>query len=320
MFFMSAQRALVTGATGFIGRYLVDGLIEANTQVVALIRPGSRLPDQWRGRVSCIECADWGEAGLRAALASQPFEIAFHLATYGVRPTDRDLGLMLRINVDLPVLFVHLCKERGARLVMAGTFSEYQRPAERRPLTEQSPLEMTKIYGASKAAGGIVASALAESLGVKLRRLRFFNVYGEGEAPHRLLPSLVAGLSRGERVPLSAGTQVRDFIYVKDVVEACIKAGDDMMSSSRHSATTWNVCTGVGHSVRAFAALVAEVMGEPAELLGFGDLPMRADDEPYLVGDGARMFRELGWRPEHDLGAGIRAAVAFLMANQRAAV
>jgi nucleoside-diphosphate-sugar epimerase len=204
--------------------------------------------------------------------------------------------------------------------VMAGTFSEYQRPAERTLLTEQSPLESGKIYGASKAAGGMVASELAESLGVKLRLLRFFNVYGEGEAPHRLLPSLVAGLSRGERVPLSEGTQVRDFIYVKDVVEACITAGDEMMTSSRHLATTWNVCTGVGHSVRAFAALVAQVMGGRTELLGFGDLPMRVDDEPYLVGDGARMLRELGWRPKHDLGAGIRAAVAILMANQRAVV
>jgi nucleoside-diphosphate-sugar epimerase len=317
---MSAQRALVTGASGFIGRHLVDGLIDAKTQVLALVRPGSRLPDQWHGEVTCIACADWGEAGLRAALASRPFDIAFHLATYGVRPTDRDPGLMLRINVDLPALLVHLCKERGARLVMAGTCSEYQKPADRRPLTEQSPLEVTKLYGSSKAAGGNVASALAGSLGVKLRLLRFFNVYGAGEAPHRLLPSLVAGLGRGERVKLSDGTQVRDFIYVDDVVEACIKAGDDLVSPSRALTAAWNVCTGTGHSVRAFAALVAEAMGERAELLGFGELPMRADDEPYLVGDGERMFRELGWRPKHDLRAGIRAAVAILMAGQRAAV
>jgi nucleoside-diphosphate-sugar epimerase len=317
---MSAQRALVTGATGFIGRHLVDGLIDAKRQVVALVRPGSRLPEQWRGRVTCIACADWSEVGLRAALASQSFDVAFHLATYGVRPSDRDPGVMLRVNVDLPALFVHLCRERSARLVMAGTFSEYQKPAGQVPLTEQSPLEIAKIYGASKAAGGIIANALAASLGVKLRLLRFFKVYGEGEAPHRLLPSLVAGLSRGERVALSDGTQVRDFIYVDDVVEACIKAGDDMASPARALTATWNVCTGVGHSVRTFAALVAEAMGERAELLGFGDLPMRADDEPYLVGDGERMCRELGWRPQHDLGAGIRAAVAILMAKQRAAV
>ncbi len=90
------------------------------------------------------------------------------------------------------------------------------------------------------------------------------------------------------------------------------------------------MCTGVGHSVRTFAALVVQAVSEEdmsggksrerAELLGFGELPMRADDEPYLVGDGERMRGELGWRPQHDLAAGIRAAVAALRASQRAAV
>jgi nucleoside-diphosphate-sugar epimerase len=317
---MNAPRALVTGATGFIGRHLVDALIGAKTPVIALIRPESHVPEEWRGRVPCIGCADWSEGGLRAALASQPFDVVFHLATSGVLPADRDPHLMLQINVGLPALFVHLCKERAAGLVMAGTFSEYQRPADRKPLTEESALEMGKIYGASKAAGGILASALARSLGVNLRLLRFFKVYGEGEASHRLLPSLVAGLARRERVPLSEGTQVRDFIHVDDVVQACMAAGADLRSGSRASSATWNVCTGVGHSVRTFAELVAQAMGASHQLLGFGDLPMRSDDEPYLVGDGERMRRELGWRPERDLDAGIRAAVSILMASRRAAV
>jgi nucleoside-diphosphate-sugar epimerase len=317
---MNAPRMLVTGASGFVGRHLVRGLIEAGRPVVVLVRPGSRVPDEWQDRVTCIACADWSEGGLRAALASQPFDIAFHLATYGVRPTDRDPGLIVRINVDLPAHFVRLCKERDAHLVMAGTFSEYARPAGQMRLTERSPLEANKIYGASKAAGGIAASALAQSLGVKLRLLRFFQVYGEGEAPHRLLPSLVAGLSRGERVPLSEGSQVRDFVYVEDAAEACIKAGDDMASPSGAATATWNVCTGVGSSVRAFASLVAQAMGERMELLGFGDLPMRPDDEPFLVGDGEQMLCALGWRPKHDLAAGIRAAVAVLTTNRRVPV
>jgi len=61
-------------------------------------------------------------------------------------------------------------------------------------------------------------------------------------------------------------------------------------------------------------------MGASHQLLGFGDLPMREDDEPYLVGDGERMHRELGWRSKRDLAAGIRAAVSNLMASRRAAV
>jgi len=61
-------------------------------------------------------------------------------------------------------------------------------------------------------------------------------------------------------------------------------------------------------------------MGERTELLGFGDLPMRADDEPFLVGDGEQILRALGWRPRHDLAAGIRSAVAALTASRRVAV
>ena len=93
-----------------------------------------------------------------------------------------------------------------------------------------------------------------------------------------------------------------------------------MVSPARASTATWNVCTGVGHSVQSFATLVAQTMDQRPDLLGFGDLPLRADDEPYLVGDGERMYREIGWRPKHDLEAGIRAAVAIMLANQRAMV
>jgi nucleoside-diphosphate-sugar epimerase len=212
---------------------------------------------------------------------------------------------------------VRLCQERDARLVISGTFSEYQRPFGETLLREESPLETRKIYGASKAAGGIVASALAVNLRVSLRYLRFFHVYGAGEASHRLLPNLVAGLASGNRVALSAGTQVRDFVYVKDAVEACIKASEDMLTPSRPPTAIWNICTGIGTSVRAFARETAQAMGAPATLLGFGDLPMRADDEPYLVGDGGRATSELGWQPKFGLAEGIAAS---LTTNARVAV
>jgi nucleoside-diphosphate-sugar epimerase len=314
---MSAPRVLVTGATGFIGRHVVDHLLEHGTQVAVVVRPGRRLSDAWRGRLVAIECADWSEAGLRRALAAQAFDTVFHLAAYGVAPTDRDVEQILRINFALAPALVRLCRERGARMVVTGTFSEYGPPRDETPLTEDSPLQSSKIYGASKAAGGLVASALAAQLGVGLRLLRLFKVYGAGEAPHRLLPSLVASLPRGRRVPLSAGTQVLDFVYVKDVVEACLRADADMAAQSRPSAATWNVCTGAGHSVRMFALKVAQVMGVPAELLGFGDIPMRPDDEPWLVGSGERMHAAVGWRPAFGLDAGVRDAVASLIASTR---
>ena len=312
---MSDGRVLVTGATGFIGRHLVDRLITLGVRPRLLIRPARRLPSPWRGRVAIIECTDWSESGVFRALASETIDVVFHLAAYGVNPVDRDVEEMVRINAMLPTILVRLCRQRGARMVMTGTFSEYQRPPGQVRLTEQAPLENVKIYGASKAAGGLLARAMAEQCGVRLRMLRLFKAYGAGEAPHRLLPTLVSGLTAGRRVSLSAGTQVLDFVYVDDVVEACLRADADMTSSARPLSAVWNVCTGVGHSVRSFASFVAQAAGADAGLLGFGDLPARPDDEPWLVGNGDLMRSEIDWHPAYDLVSGVRAAVARLTAE-----
>jgi nucleoside-diphosphate-sugar epimerase len=304
--------ALVTGATGFIGRHVVNRLLALGASVSILVRPSRALPAPWRGRVAVIECPDLTLTGLRRAVAAHSFESVFHLAAYGIPPTDRDPDLLTRVNVEMPAALVRLCRERGANLVMTGTFSEYARPAGRARLTEQSPLQSAKLYGSSKAAGGLLATALAAELDVRFRLLRLFKVYGAGEAPHRLLPSLIASLRQRRRVALSAGTQVLDFVYVKDAVDACMRAGSEVAAQAMPARATWNVCTGKGHSVQAFASTVAQVLGAPTELLGFGDNAMRPDDEPWLVGSPERMYAETGWRTAYDLDSGVRDAVASL--------
>jgi nucleoside-diphosphate-sugar epimerase len=307
---MPAASALVTGASGFIGGHLVERLLAEGTAVTALVRPGSALAPGWQGRVCVIPCDDWSEAGLRRVLPAG-FETVFHLAAYGVRPTHRDIDEMLRINVVLPGVLVRFCAEWQARLVMAGTFSEYRRPLADEPLSEASPLEAGKLYGSSKAAGGLMASAIANDQGVGFRLLRLFKVYGAGEAPHRLLPALVKGLSKGERVAISSGTQILDFVYIDDVVEALLRA--DQNCRERRGVAAWNVATGRGHSVRRFAEEVASAMNADPKLLGFGAIAMRKDDEPCLVGTPDLLRAELGWHPAVDLETGVRAAVAELL-------
>ena len=155
-----------------------------------------------------------------------------------------------------------------------------------------------------------MASALANSSGTSFRLLRLFKVYGAGEAPHRLLPALVSGLQRRERVAMSAGTQVLDFVHVDDVVEAMLRA--EAHCREKRGVATWNVATGRGHSVREFAESVARAMDADVSLLGFGAIDMRKDDEPWLVGSPDLLRSELGWQPSMGLQDGVRAAVAAL--------
>ena len=220
----------------------------------------------------------------------------------------------MRINVELPAALVRLCGEWNARMIMAGSSAEYRRSQTNDPISESAPLEHGKLYGSSKAAGGLMASAIATEGGAGFRLLRLFKVYGAGEAPHRLLPALVSGLAKRERVAISAGTQVLDFVYIDDIVEAMLRA--DAHCREKGGVATWNVTTGRPHSVREFAEQVAAAMEADASLLGFGAIPMRGDDEPWLVGSPDLLCAELGWQPSIGLEEGVRAAVAALRRAQ----
>jgi nucleoside-diphosphate-sugar epimerase len=309
---MSAANALVTGASGFIGAHLVMRLLSEGRRVTVLARPASRLPAAWRDRVCIVACDDFNESNLRRLLDT-PVEAVFHLAAYGVKPDHRDIDEIMRINVELPAALVRLCSEWHAGMVMAGTFSEYRSPSDRELLFEDSPLEQGKLYGSSKAAGGLMASAIARS-GTGFRLLRLFKVYGAGEAPHRLLPALVSGLAKRERVAISAGTQVLDFVYIDDIVEAMLRA--DAHCRHKGGTATWNVATGQGHSVRQFSETVAREMDADLALLDFGAIAMRKDDESWVVGSPDLLRAELGWQPSIGLEEGVRAVVAALRRAQ----
>lgn len=310
---MPAASVLVTGASGFIGAHLVTRLLSEESRVTVLARPSSALPREWRDRVSVVACDDFSGPGLRRVL-HEPFETVFHLAAYGVRPSHRDVDEMIAINIGMPAALLRLCAEWRARMIMAGTFSEYRSPASRELVSESSPLEQGKLYGSSKAAGGLMASAIANSGGTAFRLLRLFKVYGAGEASHRLLPALIKGLAKRERVAISAGTQILDFVYIDDVIEAMLRA--DGHCREKGGVATWNIASGRGHSVREFAEQVASAMLADKSLLGFGAIDMRKDDEPWLVGSPDLLRAELGWQPSVGLDEGVAAAVAALLPEQ----
>jgi len=308
------SRALVTGGAGFIGSHLCEALLQQDDEVFV-------VDDLSTGRIDNIVHIQESKNFhfIEGSILDFPLletlvkkvDTVFHLAAYGVRPSNRDVDHMIQINIELPATLVRLCRQWNARLVIAGTFSEYMKPASNEPLTETSPLEPFKLYGSSKAAGGLIASAIAKETWVGLRILRLFKVYGAGEAPHRLLPALVSGFNQKQRVAISSGTQILDFVYIDDVIEALVRA--DKHIRNHGAVATWNVSTGQGHSVRHFAQLVAEAMNSDGSLLGFGEIAMRKDDEPWLVGDPGLIQSQLGWHPRIELETGVKAAVAAII-------
>ncbi|SKC63686.1 NAD-dependent epimerase/dehydratase family protein [Paraburkholderia hospita] len=297
------MKALLTGGAGFIGGNLARELVARRYEVVALGRRACPVEG-----VKSFEAARLDPETLRAAMGAERFDVVFHLAAAGVHPADRNREELIRANATLPADVVSAARDAGvSSVVLMGSSAEYAGP-QAGLLTEDMQLESRKIYGASKAAGGLLALATAAECGLPVAVLRAFNVFGPGEAEHRLLPSLVAKLTRGEPVSLSLGTQVRDFVYVDDACNGLIAAATALSESRMHS-SAYNLSTGIGTSVADFARAVARQMKADPGLLRFGALPMRPDDLPEVVGDPSRLQGATAWRANYSLDEGVTAAL-----------
>lgn len=303
---------LVTGAGGFVGSAIVRRLVRSDAcfwdgarveHVVALLRPGgsdTRLAE-------LADDAGWSAAhadvtdpeALRSLLEDVAPRAVVHAAldTGAYRDVDERLVLepletLLRVlgrSVDSRLLHV------GSAWVLAAGES----------LSEEARLDPSTPYARNKAAEDIALPRLAEEHGVRWINLRLFNVFGRYENPERLLPSIVAALSRGDHVQLTHGEQVRDFSDVDDAAAAFVHA---IAAPERAWQALYHVGSGRGTTVRAFALQVAALAGD-AKLLRFGARGSQDENLDRLVADPSRVGDALGWQPDTDLEARIRDAV-----------
>lgn len=300
------SRVLITGGSGFIGTRLALRLVDAGVTVVNV----GRRPCQVEGvdnRLVTSFCLD----SISNALAPHTeFDGLIHLAAAGVNPGNRDHVDLIRINATLAPEIVMLAEALRCRaVVLVGSSAEYRASNTNAPLSEDATLETQKLYGATKAAGGLLALATGAAISLPVAIIRLFNVFGPGEAAHRLLPSLAAHLGTGRPAKLSAGTQIRDFVYIDDACAGLVAALKALAEGGMASGA-YNLATGIGHSVAQFARMVASAMKVDESLLALGALPFRPDDLPYVVGNPTRLMDGCGWYPRTQLAEGIRLTLA----------
>lgn len=307
---LSGRTVLVTGGSGFIGAHLVRRLLSEGAEVWALSRsrsPKRSVLESVPG-IRLISVERFGTDELKQRLGVCDPEVVFHLAAYGVGRDERDREEMLRGNVDLLAhLLLALADRRPRLLLHTGSCSEYASSHEPLPLSEDHPVRPATLYGAAKAASVLFGNALAAELGIPLVTLRLFGVFGPGEAPQRLVPYLVQCLKRGTVASLTPGEQVRDFLYIDDVVDAFISAAGAAQLPPFHA---YNVSSGVPVTVRTVGEVVCEEMEGSSALLGWGRRPYPMNEPLYLVGDSHRFRSATGWSPRVSLREGIRRVIA----------
>ena len=305
---LRAVSVLVTGATGFIGPHLVRHLVATGARVACLLESQAEernLPADVTGHVADLRD---GQAVREIVRAIRP-AVVFHLAAVGVTDFGVDPMTALQVNVGGTLnLLLALEGTSYRRFLFVGTSHEYGHSQP--PFREEQPPAPANVYAASKSAAWLFCQMYQRTRGWPASGVRPFGAYGPGQRPPAFLPALIQAGLHGQDFDMTGGEQVRDLVYVTDVVEGMIRAAAMPGVEGR----TFNLCSGEGVSLAEVARRAQALMGHPSRV-NLGALPYRAGQIWHMVGDNTAAQQVLGWQPTVSLDEGLRRTVAWCKAH-----
>lgn len=299
------MRALVTGADGFVGQWLLRRLLHDNASVTGMIRAHKptlvTLDEALARRVSWSTCDIVDGDGLRSLVRSCAPDVVFHLAAQSFVPASQQDPLStIETNLMGTALLLEAVRAQASKasVLVVGSSDAYGAVTpEELPLREGAPLAPRNPYAASKAAAEIIALQYARTGWCRTIATRSFNHTGPGQSAAFAVAAFarqVAAIKAKQKKPvLEVGdlTPRRDFCDVRDVVDAYV-----LLVQTGEIGRVYNVCSGKDRSMREIVEELLRIAGVQAEIRREPGLE-RPTETPVLRGDPSLIKRDTGWSP-----------------------
>jgi nucleoside-diphosphate-sugar epimerase len=300
------MKILITGAAGFVGAAVVSQAVSAGHDVVASVRPSSRM-DRLAAVLPTItlikvDLRDLDEVSV--AMREQRPDVIVHTAWSGVDSKSRNDRSQITDNVQSSCNLIDAGVAADVRkFVGLGSQGEYGLLSGK--ISESDLPIPTSVYGAAKLAVLHLTRQIAAQSDMSFAWLRLFSTYGPQDNPNWLIPSLIETMLNGERPKTSLGIQLWDYLFIDDVARGIVAA-----AVASDAKGVFNLGSGQPIAIRAVVEQIRELVNPGLELV-FGEIEYRPDQIWHMEADISRLTAATGWRPSVQLRSGLEATIAW---------
>jgi len=306
----SDRRVLVTGATGIVGSHLCETLLGYGAYVVAQVRDDDPQSSFYRDgifrRCSIVRGELQHFEDCMRAINAHDVEVVFHLGAQTLVGTAlRDPLETFESNIRGTYNLLEAARRLGdlVKAIVVASSDKAYGDSDVLPYTEDMPLSGRHPYDVSKSCTDLLATCYSITYGLPVTIARCGNIYGAGDLNwSRIVPGTIRSLLAGERPILrSSGMNVRDYIYVADVVSAYLALAEQMENPLVRG-EAFNFSPGTRVDVFEIVRAITRLMGSTLEPVVL-DIATHEIKDQTLDASKARVV--LGWAPQWSLESGL---------------
>jgi NAD dependent epimerase/dehydratase len=318
---ITTQRILVTGADGFIGSHLVEGLLDKGCQVRAFVYYNSfnscgwldTFPKEKLDKIDVFAGDIRDPNGVRKAM--QGMDMVFHLAALIAIPFSyHSPDSYVDTNIKGTLNVLQAARDSGCSRVLITSTSEVYGTAQYVPIDEQHPFQGQSPYSATKIGADRIAESFYRSFNTPVTIVRPFNTYGPRQSARAVIPTVITQLLAGAtEIKLGSIHPTRDFNYVRDTVTGFIAIAETQATIGEEI----NVASQQEISIGQLSREIIEQIN-PTAMIVSDDIRMRPErsEVERLLGSNEKIRRLTEWQPEYSLKQGIRETIAWFRAEE----
>ena len=302
------KTAVITGATGAIGRALISVCIEAGYEVLAVVHRNSPRASGLNKIEHCqvlyLDFSEYDNAMeeiKKQNITAKSCELFFHLAWMAPFGKDRE-NLPLQLdNVKASLAAVRFAKSLGcSTFVGAGSQAEYGKVEGK--LSPDTTVFPETGYGVAKLCAGQMTKLACEQTGLKHIWTRILSVYGPRDGKQSLISVAINDMMKNKDTSFTPCDQIWDYIYSEDAARAMLLA-----AQKGKNGKVYVIGSGEAHPLKEYIHKIAAVTGYKKEI-GFGKRPYNDKQVMYLQADVTKL-QELGFKPQVPFEEGIRSII-----------